>query len=378
MVTPCFCWADMNLEIAISSRDGAARAGVASVRGKRFATPAFMPVGTYGTVKALTPAQLDDTGSEVLVANTFHLMQRPGAEIVRDLGGLHGFMQFGGAILTDSGGFQVWSLGDLRKVGEEGVRFRAPVDGARVHLTPESAERVQEHLGSDIHMVLDECTEYPARHERASESLELTARWAKRAKTAHQGSDAALFAIVQGGMYEDLREASLESLLEIGFDGYAIGGLSVGEPKADMWRVVSHLAPRMPEDRIRYLMGVGTPEDLLQGIALGIDLFDCVLPTRNARNGHLFTHSGIVKMGNARHRRDETPLDAKCDCYTCAHFSRGYLHHLYACNEILASVLGTLHNITFYQGLVRDAREAISRGEFAAFALACRAGWGEQ
>ncbi len=365
----------MNLEFAIRSTDGAARAGVASVRGKRFATPAFMPVGTYGTVKALTPRQLGEVGAEVLVANTFHLTQRPSAETVRELGGLHDFMQFDGAILTDSGGFQVWSLGELRKVSEDGVKFRAPVDGSRVNLTPESAEGVQENLASDIHMVLDECTEYPAERERARESLELTSRWAMRAKAAHEGSEAAQFAIVQGGMYEDLRLASLASLLDIGFDGYAVGGLSVGEPKADMWRVVSGLAPHMPIDRIRYLMGVGTPDDILQGIALGIDLFDCVLPTRNARNGYLFTHSGVVKMGNAAHRRSSEFLDANCDCYTCQHFSRGYLHHLYACNEILASVLGTLHNVAYYQALVKDARAAIAEARFQAFARERRAAW---
>ena len=365
----------MNLELIVQSRDGTARAGVAEVRGRHFETPAFMPVGTYGTVKALTPTQLGDTGAEILVANTFHLMQRPGAEIIRELGGLHGFMHWDGGILTDSGGFQVWSLGDLRQVKEEGVKFRAPVDGSPVLLTPESAEAVQENLGSDIHMVLDECTEYPADEARALASLELTSRWAARAKEAHQGSDAALFAIVQGGMFDDLRKASLEQLLGVGFDGYAIGGLSVGEPKADMWRVVSNLAPHMPQEKVRYLMGVGTPDDLLRGIALGVDLFDCVLPTRNARNGYLFGHAGVIKMGNAAHRRDASPLDARCDCYTCANFSRGYLHHLYACNEILASVLGTLHNIAYYQGIVKGARVAISQGRFAEFAANCRAGW---
>ena len=365
----------MSLEFSVHSRDGTARAGAALVRGRRFETPAFMPVGTYGTVKALTPVQLADSGAEILVANTFHLMQRPGAQIIRELGGLHGFMQWPGAILTDSGGFQVWSLGELRKVGEEGVSFRAPVDGAPVLLTPESAESVQENLGSDIHMVLDECTEYPADASRALASLELTSRWAMRAKEAHEGSDAALFAIVQGGMHDDLRKTSLEHLLAIGFDGYAIGGLSVGEPKHDMWRVVSGLAPEMPEDRVRYLMGVGTPDDLLQGIAHGMDLFDCVLPTRNARNGYLFSHAGVVKMGNAAHRGDSEPLDAQCGCYTCKNFSRGYLHHLYACNEILASVLGTLHNIAYYQGLVRCARAAISAGRFSQFAAECRERW---
>ncbi len=365
----------MTLAYRLSARDGMARAGEILVRSKRFQTPAFMPVGTYGSVKSLTPSQLAETGTQILVANTFHLMQRPGADIVRELGGLHGFMQFNGAVLTDSGGFQVWSLGDLRKVSEQGVKFRAPVDGTLVNLTPELAESVQEDLGSDIHMVLDECTEYPASHERARESLELTERWARRAKQAHEGSQAALFAIVQGGMYPELRRASLEGLKSIGFDGYAIGGLSVGEPKEDMWSVVSALAPLMPEDRPRYLMGVGTPQDLLQAIALGVDMFDCVLPTRNARNGYLFTHSGIVKMGNAAHRHDEQALDAECGCYTCAHFSRAYLHHLYACNEILASVLGTLHNVAYYQTLVTGARQAIAEGRFNSFASACQEGW---
>ena len=365
----------MTLEYRLSAQDGAARAGEILVRGRRFPTPAFMPVGTYGTVKSLTPLQLEEVGTQVLVANTFHLLQRPGSRIVRELEGLHGFMQFDGAILTDSGGFQVWSLGDLRKVSEQGVEFRAPVDGTLVNLTPESAESVQEELGSDIHMVLDECTEYPASRERARESLELSERWARRAKQAHEGSQAALFSIAQGGMYPDLRRASLEGLTSIGFDGYAIGGLSVGEPKEDMWSVVSALTPLMPQDRPRYLMGVGTPQDLLRAISLGVDMFDCVLPTRNARNGYLFTHAGIVKMGNAAHRRDERSLDAECGCYTCAHFSRAYLHHLYACNEILASVLGTLHNLSYYQSLVAGARQAISEGCFTRFAADCQRRW---
>lgn len=365
----------MTVEYRRIAQDRMARCGEVLVRGKRFATPAFMPVGTYGSVKSLTPAQLSETGSEILVANTFHLLQRPSSQIVKELGGLHEFMHFDGAVLTDSGGFQVWSLGDLRKVSEQGVAFRAPVDGSLVNLTPESAESVQETLSSDIHMVLDECTEYPASRERAKESLELTERWARRAKQAHEGSEAALFAIVQGGMYPDLRRGSLEGLMSIGFDGYAIGGLSVGEPKEDMWSVVSDLAPLMPEDRPRYLMGVGTPQDLMQAIALGVDMFDCVLPTRNARNGYLFTHSGIVKMGNAIHRRADQALDTQCDCYTCVNFSRGYLHHLYACNEILASVLGTLHNLSYYQSLLADARRAIAEGRFTSFAAGCTQGW---
>lgn len=358
----------MSLNFHLTATQGLARAGSVTLRGRRFETPAFMPVGTYGTVKALTPAQLDEIGVEILVANTFHLMQRPGEAVVDELGGLHQFMHFSGTTLTDSGGFQVWSLGDLRKVGEQGVEFRAPLDGSLVHLTPESAEAVQESLGSDIHMVLDECTEYPASRERSLQSLELTHRWAERAKRAHEGSDSALFGIVQGGMHEDLRRASLEGLLSIGFDGYAIGGLSVGEPKEEMRAVVSALVPHMPEDRPRYLMGVGTPQDILRAIGLGVDMFDCVLPTRNARNGYLFTSKGILKMGNARHRRDESALDADCDCYTCRHFSRAYLHHLYACNEILASVLGTLHNLHHYQALVSGARRAIKKGRFEAFA----------
>ncbi len=371
METPCSSRA-VTLEYRLIAEDGAARAGEVEVRGKRFHTPAFMPVGTYGTVKSLTPAQLREVGTQVLVANTFHLMQRPGADILRELGGLHGFMGFDGATLTDSGGFQVWSLGTLRKLSEQGVEFRAPVDGSLVQLTPESAAAVQEALGADIHMVLDECTEYPASRERARTSLELTSRWAQRAKRAHQASESAQFAIVQGGMYEDLRRASLESLVDIGFDGYALGGLSVGEPKAAMWPVVSHLAPLMPRTQPRYLMGVGTPHDLIQAIGLGVDMFDCVLPTRNARNGYLFTGTGVVKLGNAAHRRDERALDTDCACYTCTNFSRGYLHHLYACKEILASVLGTLHNLHYYQRLVAGARQAIIESRFAAFAAAHR------
>ena len=301
-------------------------------------TPAFMPVGTYGTVKGMLPRDIRDIGAQILLGNTFHLMLRPGTEVIRAHGDLHDFMQWDGPILTDSGGFQVFSLGDLRRISEEGVSFRSPVDGAPVSLSPEKSMAVQRALGSDIVMIFDECTPYPATEKQAEASMEMSLRWARRSKEAHGDNPAALFGIVQGGMYPALRERSLSGLESIGFDGYAIGGLSVGEPKTEMMSVLSHLAPMMPADKPRYLMGVGKPEDIVEAVRRGVDMFDCVLPTRNARNGHLFTHDGVVKIRNARHRYDTSPLDENCDCYTCRHFSRAYLHHLDRCGEMLGAI----------------------------------------
>jgi len=366
------------MQFELKARDGAARSGRVTTAHGAFATPAFMPVGTYGTVKALTPAQLTDLGAQIVLANTFHLMLRPGDEIVADLGGLHGFMSWSGPILTDSGGFQVWSLGALRKLSDEGVEFKSPVNGDRVFLSPEISMRVQRNLGADIVMAFDECTAYPAAHARARESMELSVRWALRSRDAHADNPAALFGIVQGGMYADLRAESLQQLLTIGFDGYAIGGLSVGESKDEMHAVLDALLPNMPVDRPRYLMGVGTPTDLVEAVARGVDMFDCVLPTRNARNGYIFTSRGVLKIRNAKHRDSPAPLDANCDCYTCSKFSRGYLHHLDRCGEILASVLMSIHNVHYYQTLMRRLREAIEMGTFRSLIETLHNGWNSQ
>jgi queuine tRNA-ribosyltransferase len=331
-------------------------------------TPAFMPVGTYGTVKAMTPGELQDLGAHIVLGNTFHLFLRPGLEVIAAHGDLHDFMQWPGPILTDSGGFQVFSLGALRKLDETGVGFRSPVNGDRVFLTPEQSMRIQRVLGADVVMQFDECTPWPADHGTAARSMELSLRWAARSRMAHGDNPAALFGIVQGGMYEDLRQQSVEGLAAIGFDGYAIGGLSVGEPKEEMLRVLDHTTPLLPAERPRYLMGVGTPEDLLAAVAEGVDMFDCVMPTRNARNGHLFTHDGVVRIRNSVHRSDTGPLDEACDCPTCRQYSRAYLHHLERAGEILGARLNTLHNLHFYQRLMQGMREAITEGRFAAFA----------
>ncbi len=331
-------------------------------------TPAFMPVGTYGTVKGMLPRDIEEIGAHIILGNTFHLWLRPGTDIIRQHGDLHDFMQWQGPILTDSGGFQVFSLGKLRKVAEEGVTFQSPVNGDSVFLDPEISMQIQRDLGSDIVMIFDECTPYPATHEEASASMELSLRWAERSKAAHGDNPAALFGIVQGGMYPDLRQISLEGLTNIGFDGYAIGGLSVGEPKDEMLNVLDTIADQLPTDRPRYLMGVGTPADLLEGVRRGIDMFDCVMPTRNARNGHLFTSRGVIKLRNARHKTSTAPLDSRCDCYTCQNFSRAYLHHLDKCNEILGSQLCTIHNLRFYQNHMRAIRDAIEDDRLDAFA----------
>lgn len=345
-----------------SGSDGSARRGRLHFSRGTVETPAFMPVGTYGTVKGMLPRDIRAVGAEIILGNTFHLWLRPGTAIIEQHGDLHDFMGWDGPILTDSGGFQVFSLGAMRKISEAGVAFQSPVDGAKVFLDPETSMAIQRSLGSDIVMIFDECTPFPATETEARESMELSLRWAARSKSAHGDSRAALFGIVQGGMYPLLRLESLAGLEGIGFDGYAIGGLSVGEPKDEMLCVLDTLGPVMPLDKPRYLMGVGTPADLLEGVRRGIDLFDCVMPTRNARNGNLFTSRGALKLRNACHKTSTLPLDEECDCYTCQNFSRAYLHHLDKCNEILGSQLNTIHNLRFYQRHMAAIRSAIEEG----------------
>ena len=349
------------------NKDGKARRGRLTFDRGTVETPAFMPVGTYGTVKGMKTEEIKDLGAEIILGNTFHLMLRPGTDIVQQHGGLHEFINWDKPILTDSGGFQVFSLGAMRKITEEGVKFSSPVNGEKIMLTPERSMEVQRELGSDVVMIFDECTPYPATHQEAKSSMELSLRWAQRSKEAHGDNPSALFGIVQGGMYEDLREESINGLKAIEFDGYAIGGLSVGEPKEDMVRILDHTAPLIPEDKPRYLMGVGKPEDLVEGVRRGIDMFDCVMPTRNARNGHLFVTTGVVKIRNAKNKTDTGPLDAECDCYTCKNYSRAYLHHLDKCREILGSQLNTLHNLHFYQKVMKGLRDAIEQGKLDDF-----------
>jgi len=356
-----------HMTFTLTTTDKQARRGYLEFPRGRVETPAFMPVGTYGTVKGVTPRDIAATGAQIILGNTFHLMLRPGTEVVKEHGDLHDFTQWQGPILTDSGGFQVFSLGKMRKISEEGVRFRSPVDGSPVELNPEIAMQVQRDLGADIVMIFDECTPYPANTDEARKSMELSLRWAARSKAAHGDNPAALFGIVQGGMYEALRAESLAGLEALDFDGYAIGGLSVGEPKEDMLRVLDGLTPLMPAQRPRYLMGVGKPEDIVEAVRRGVDMFDCVMPTRNARNGHLFTATGVVKIRNARHRHDTGPLDPQCDCYTCTQFSRAYLHHLDKCGEILGAQLNTIHNLHFYQTLMSEMRAAIESGTLEAW-----------
>ena len=355
------------MQFKVSSTDGKARRGEMQFPRGAVQTPAFMPVGTYGTVKGMLPRDIVEIGAEMILGNTFHLMLRPGTEVIKAHGDLHDFTQWQGPILTDSGGFQVFSLGDMSKITEEGVKFKSPIDGSLVFIDPETSIQVQRDLGSDVVMIFDECTPYPATEKEAEVSMQLSLRWAQRSKDAHGDSPSALFGIVQGGMYESLRDQSLAGLVGIDFDGFAIGGLSVGEPKDDMLRVLDHLADTMPADKPRYLMGVGKPADLVEGVRRGIDMFDCVMPTRNARNGHLFTSTGVIKIRNARHRHDTGSLDAECDCYTCTNFSRGYLHHLEKCGEMLSSQLNTIHNLRFYQSLMAGLRGAIAEGELDAF-----------
>ncbi|MFU2132347.1 tRNA guanosine(34) transglycosylase Tgt [Gallibacterium anatis] len=332
-------------------------------------TPAFMPVGTYGTVKGMTPEEVRETGAEILLGNTFHLWLRPGQEIMRKHGDLHDFMQWHRPILTDSGGFQVFSLGKLRKITEEGVKFQNPINGERIFLSPEKSMEIQYDLGSDIVMIFDECTPYPSTFEYAKNSMELSLRWAKRCRVHFDklGNKNALFGIIQGGVHENLRQISLDGLLEIGFDGYAVGGLAVGEPKEDMHRILEYICPKIPQDKPRYLMGVGKPEDLVEGVRRGIDMFDCVMPTRNARNGHLFVTDGVVKIRNAKYRDDTSTLDPECDCYTCRHYTKSYLYHLDKCGEILGARLNTIHNLRYYQRLMAQIRQAIEEQRFEAF-----------
>ena len=346
---------------------GAARRGRLTLAHGTVDTPAFMPVGTYGTVKAVTPRDIRETGAQIVLGNTFHLWLRPGPRVIGKFGGLHRFMGWNGPILTDSGGFQIFSLGALRRISEDGVAFASPVNGDRLFLTPEESMRIQTVLDSDIAMIFDDCTPFPASHAEAADSMRLSLRWARRSRDEFDrlSNDNALFGIAQGGMYEDLRDESLAGLADIGFDGYAIGGLSVGEPKADMARILAHTAPRLPADKPRYLMGVGTPEDIVQAVAAGIDMFDCVMPTRNARNGWLFTRFGDLKIRNAKHKDDPSPLDETCACYTCRNFSRAYLHHLSRVKEILGAQLATIHNLHYYQQLMRELREAIESGALA-------------
>jgi queuine tRNA-ribosyltransferase len=349
------------MKFDLLGNDGAARRGRLTFERGIVETPAFMPVGTYGTVKAMTPEELRELGAQIILGNTFHLLLRPGMEVMRAHGGLHRFMHWDGPILTDSGGFQVWSLGKLRKISEQGVTFQSPVNGDRIFMGPEESMAMQQALGADIIMIFDECTPYPATEEQARASMELSLRWAARSKQAHAGHAGALFGIVQGGMYAHLRHESLAGLKNIGFDGYALGGLSVGEPKDEMLRVLDSIAPELPADRPRYLMGVGTPEDLVEAVRRGMDMFDCVLPTRNARNGWLFTHDGAVKIRNSRYAADTGPIDLHCDCATCRHYSRAYLRHLQQCNEILGARLATIHNLYYYQSLMRGLRQAIEQ-----------------
>ena len=357
------------LSFKLKTTSGKARRGEITTAHGVIQTPIFMPVGTYGTVKGMTPRDLTEIQAQIILGNTFHLWMRPGLDIMEKFGGLHQFMGWNGPILTDSGGFQVFSLGAMRKIKEEGVHFRSPVNGDKLFLTPEESMRIQTVLNSDIVMIFDECTPYPATHTEARLSMEMSMRWARRSRDSFDalGNNNGLFGIVQGGMYEDLRDISLQGLEEIGFDGYAIGGLSVGEPKDDMQRILAHTAPKLPQHKPRYLMGVGTPEDLVNAVGQGIDMFDCVMPTRNARNGWLFTRTGDIRIRNAKFRNDESPLDATCSCYTCKNFSRAYLHHLDRSKEILGAQLNTMHNLHYYLELMREMREAIEQDRFDEF-----------
>ncbi|MCL1115124.1 MULTISPECIES: tRNA guanosine(34) transglycosylase Tgt [Shewanella] len=357
------------MKFELDTTDGRARRGRLIFDRGTVETPAFMPVGTYGTVKGMTPEEVRATGADILLGNTFHLWLRPGEEIMRKHGDLHDFMNWQRPILTDSGGFQVFSLGDIRKITEEGVHFRSPINGEKIFLDPEKSMQIQDSLGSDVVMIFDECTPYPATHDEARKSMQMSLRWAKRSRDEFDRLENpnSLFGIIQGGVYEDLRDESVKGLLEIGFDGYAVGGLAVGEPKEDMHRILEHVCPQIPADKPRYLMGVGKPEDLVEGVRRGVDMFDCVMPTRNARNGHLFTSEGVIKIRNARHRDDTSPLDAKCDCYTCKNYSRAYLYHLDRCNEILGARLNTIHNLRYYQMLMEGLRGAIETGTLDAF-----------
>jgi len=348
-------------------KDGLARRGEVTTAHGKFQTPAFMPVGTYGAVKSISPSTLEDLEAEIILSNTYHLMERPGVETIKSHGGLHNFIGWEGPILTDSGGYQVFSLSKKRKIQEEGVEFSSPLNGDKRYLTPESCMQLQLDYGVDIAMVLDECTPYPVEEVAAKESMQLSLRWAKRCRSSFSSKKASLFGIIQGGVFNNLREESLAELIEIGFEGYAIGGLSVGEPKEEMDKVVDHIAPRMPEDKPRYLMGVGTPLDIVKAVQLGVDMFDCVIPTRHARNGYLYTSKGIVKIRNSENKNNLEPLDKNCTCYTCSKFSRSYLHHLDKTKEMLGSTLQTIHNLHYYLNLMRNLRLSIETGTLQTF-----------
>jgi queuine tRNA-ribosyltransferase len=356
------------MKFELFTKDKLARRGrITFPSGAVVNTPAFMPVGTCGTVKAVTPEEVKDLGAEIILGNTFHLMLRPGMEIIKAHGGLHKFMNWSGPILTDSGGFQVFSLSSLRSISEEGVWFKSPLDGSDVFLSPEVSMQIQRDLNSDIVMIFDECLPFPVTYEKARESVRLSNAWAKRSKLAHGDNKNALFGIIQGSVFPDLRDHSLATLLDIGFDGYAVGGLAVGEPKEEMDKILDHLSSKIPEDKPRYLMGVGTPDDLINCVMKGIDMFDCVMPTRNARNGHLFTSEGIVRIRNSTYKNDLSPLDKNCDCETCQKYSRAYLHHLDKAREILGARLNTIHNLYFYEKLMANLRQAIEQGKLAQF-----------
>ena len=368
------------LHFDVLKTEGHARRGRLTLNHGVVETPIFMPVGTYGTVKGVMPRSLEEMGAQIILGNTFHLWLRPGLDIIRQFGGLHRFEGWTKPILTDSGGFQVWSLGEMRKISEEGVKFASPVNGDKLFLTPEVSMQVQHALDSDIVMQFDECTPYETKghittEREARSSMELSLRWAKRCRAEFErlGNRNALFGIVQGGMFEHLRQESLEQLVEMDLPGYAIGGVSVGEPKEDMLRIMAHTPHRLPAGKPRYLMGVGTPEDLVDGVAAGVDMFDCVMPTRNARNGHLFTRFGDLKIRNARHKTDERPIDETCSCYTCKNFSRAYLHHLDRCGEMLGPMLTSIHNLHYYLNLMREVRESLDAGRFQAFRETFRA-----
>jgi queuine tRNA-ribosyltransferase len=355
------------MEFSVVANCGAARRGRLTLRHGVVETPVFMPVGTYGAVKAIAPSELHQLGAQIVLGNAFHLWLRPGLDVVAAHAGLHRFIGWQKPILTDSGGYQVFSLGPLRKVREQGVDFASPVNGDRLLLTPEVSLQIQRTLDADICMVFDECTPWPATRDQTAASMQLSLRWAARSKAANEGNRNALFGIVQGGMFEEVRDESLGALTTIGFDGYAIGGLSVGEPKEDMQRIQAHVVPRLPAERPRYLMGVGTPEDIVVAVATGVDMFDCVLPTRNARNGWLFTRQGDIKIRNARYRTDSRPLDESCPCATCRSFSRAYLHHLQRVNEMLGARLNTIHNLHYYLSLLAELRDAITAGTLPAY-----------
>lgn len=355
------------MEFRLKNTDGHARRGQLIFGRGVVETPIFMPVGTYGAVKSLAPDELSALGAQIILGNTFHLMLRPGMEVMKAHGDLHDFMRWQKPILTDSGGFQVFSLGALRKISEQGVTFKSPINGSKIFMGPEESMQVQRDLGSDVVMIFDECTPYPATFLQAADSMRLSLRWARRSKVAHGDNPAALFGIVQGGMYPELRLESIRGLADIGFDGYAIGGLSVGEPKEEMLATLDAIRPSMPIDKPRYLMGVGTPEDLVEGVRRGIDMFDCVMPTRNARNGHLFTRFGTIKIRNSQYQFDTRPLDEACSCYTCRHFSRAYLKHLDKCQEMLGSRLNTIHNLHYYLELMQGLRDAIEAQDLDEF-----------